>query len=267
MSSVTGSDPRLEEIVEALLTPRRLMPQPGVARYEDRGDIDMPSGRVAYWSTGTGKPVLLVHGWEGSHADLDFFVQPLLACGARVVALDLPAHGESDGTRASLPDFAAAIGRLGEIVGPLAGVIAHSVGCPATALAISHGLRTERAVIIATPTRYERWAREFALESGADPDAVIAALIARGIDVASLDMVKTVSDFTLPALIVHSSDDRVTDARGSRAVSEAWRGSRLRYVEGLGHSRILRDAGVIAEAVDFVLPFDPPQATSAALER
>jgi pimeloyl-ACP methyl ester carboxylesterase len=252
MSPSTQSDPRVSQIVEALLSPRRRDARPSSVRYEEVGTLRSSVGPIAYWSTGHGPAVLLVHGWEGTHADLDAFVEPLLARGARVVTLDLPAHGESFGTQASLPDFATALAELGAEVGPMAGVVAHSVGCPATALAISRGLETQRAVLVSTPTRYERWAREFASEAGVDPDAVVGELIARGIDVPSLDMAKNVAEFTLPALIVHSQDDRVTDALGSRTVSEAWRGSRLHYVDGLGHSRILRDPAVVAEAVDFL---------------
>jgi pimeloyl-ACP methyl ester carboxylesterase len=242
----------LPQIVEALLTPRRRDARPSDVRYEEVGTLRSSVGPIAYWSSGHGPAVLLVHGWEGTHADLDAFVDPLLSRGARVVTLDLPAHGESSGTRATLPDFATALAELGAEIGPFAAVVAHSVGCPATARAISLGLQTQRVVLVSTPTRYERWAREFASEAGVDPDAVIGELIARGIDVPSLDMAKNVAGFTLPALVVHSLDDRVTDAAGSRTVSEAWRGSRLHYVDGLGHSRILRDPGVIAEAVDFL---------------
>jgi pimeloyl-ACP methyl ester carboxylesterase len=254
MSSSLETEQQLREAVDALLTPRRRAAQPSTVRYEERGRFDSVYGPVAYWSSGTGPPVLLVHGWEGTHTDLDAFVEPLLARGARVVTLDLPAHGESAGTQAGIPDFAAAIVAFGALVGPLAGTIAHSVGCPAVALAIGGGLRVERAVFVATPTRYERWAREFAREGGIDGDALVAALVARGIDVPSLDLVKNVADFELPGLLVHSADDRVTDARGSRAVAAAWRGSRLLCVDGLGHARILRDPAVVAEAARFVLP-------------
>jgi alpha-beta hydrolase superfamily lysophospholipase len=163
--------------------------------------------------------VLLVHGWEGTHVDLDAFAQRLLDRGLSVVTLDLPAHGESAGTQATIPDFADAIGSLAAISGPLAGVIAHSGGCPAAALAIERGLRVERAALVSTPTRYERWAREFAEEYAVDADALIAELVARGIDVPSLDMTKTVAGFDLPGLIAHSADDRMTDPRGSRAVA------------------------------------------------
>jgi pimeloyl-ACP methyl ester carboxylesterase len=252
MSSSSERDPQLSLIVEALLTPRRREVRPSIVHYEEVGTLRSSVGRIAHWSSGHGPAVLLVHGWEGTHGDLDAFALLLLTRGARVVTLDLPAHGDSSGIEATLPDFAIALEELGAEVGPFAGVIAHSVGCPATALAISRGLQAQRAVLISTPTRYERWAREFATEAGVDPDAVVGELIARGIDVPSLDMAKNVAAFTIPALIVHSRDDRVTDARGSQTVSEAWRGSRLHYVDGLGHSRILRDPGVIAEAVDFL---------------
>jgi pimeloyl-ACP methyl ester carboxylesterase len=54
-------------------------------------------------------------------------------------------------------------------------------------------------------------------------------------------------------LIVHSVDDRTCEVRGARAVAAAWRGSEMLEVDGLGHSRILRDPSVIARVVDFLV--------------
>ena len=52
--------------------------------YRDEGD-------------GPGVPLLLVHGWTGSKEDFDPVVAPL-AEQRRVVAVDLPGHGDSEGS-------------------------------------------------------------------------------------------------------------------------------------------------------------------------
>ena len=41
--------------------------------------------------------------------------------------------------------------------------------------------------------------------------------------------------------------------RGRRRIAAAWPGARLLTTDGLGHRRVLRDAGVVAEAAGFVL--------------
>src|SRR6516165_7564057 len=56
--------------------------------------------RVAsYIWQGGGPTVVLVHGWNGTSADLRSFIGPLRDTGRRVVAIDLPAHGRSSGSR------------------------------------------------------------------------------------------------------------------------------------------------------------------------
>src|ERR687889_951115 len=63
--------------------------------------VALPDGlHATAW--GAGPTVLLVHGWEGRGAQLGAFVDPLVAAGFRVVALDNPAHGESNGSRSDL---------------------------------------------------------------------------------------------------------------------------------------------------------------------
>jgi pimeloyl-ACP methyl ester carboxylesterase len=195
--------------------------------------------------------VLLVHGWEGSHADLDAFVGPLFARGMRVVTFDLPAHGESSGTTASLPECGRGVLAIGGRIGPLAGAIGHSAGAPSIAIALQHGLQVERVALLASPERYERYVRWFAEENGVDGDALVAIMQARGIDVPSLALSENATQFDVPALIVHSIDDRTCDVRGARRIAAAWRNSDLLEVDGLGHNRLLRDPGVIERVANF----------------
>jgi pimeloyl-ACP methyl ester carboxylesterase len=242
----------LDLIITRMLTPERAARASTVA-WERRETLDFRSGQLAYWVAGSGPPVLLVHGWSAAHADLDAFVAPLLERGVSAVALDLPAHGESAGATATLADCGEAIAALGAHLGPLTGVVGHSAGCPSTALALERGLRAERVALIATPQRYERFVRWFAEEEDIEFETLIEAFAARGVDVRAFDLPVTASRLDVPALIVHSVDDRTCEVRGARAVAAAWRGSEMLEVDGLGHSRILRDPSVIARVVDFLV--------------
>jgi len=54
-----------------------------------------------------------------------------------------------------------------------------------------------------------------------------------------------------PALLIHSSDDRIIAIEDSLAIVAAWPGALHMRVEGLGHQRILADPTVVAAAVEF----------------
>jgi pimeloyl-ACP methyl ester carboxylesterase len=251
VSSTAADD--LQRIATEAITPKRRGPVPSSIVWDSRASLPFHEAEtLAYWSSGSGPPVLLVHGWEGSHADLDAFVGPLLAAGLRVVAVDLPGHGESTGTVAAAPDLGNAVVAIGEALGPLAGIIGHSAGSPAVAYALLAGLRTSCAVLIASPERYERYLRWYAQEAGVDGDALIEVFASRGIDVPSLVLSENAAGIDLPALIVHSNDDRTCDVRNAHDIAAAWRGSELLLVDGLGHNRLLRDPAVVEAVVDFV---------------
>jgi len=243
----------LERIATSMLTPQRGEPAVSTVSWESRDALQTRFGPLAYWASGSGPAVLLVHGWEGTHAHLDAFVAPLLARGARVVAVDLPAHGESAGTMSSLADCGEALANLGAHLGPLAGVIAHSAGSPSTALALRAGMRAERVALIATPERYDRYVKWIAEQEGVEADQLLATLKARGINVSSFVLPETAALLDIPALIVHSVDDRTCDIRGAQRVASAWRGSEFFAVDGLGHMRILKDPAVIDRVVQFMM--------------
>ncbi len=244
--------PELDDLVLGIITPRLGRSAPSSIVWENQELLDTRGGEVAVWHSGAGPAVLLVHGWSSTHADMDAFVAPLLERGHRVVALDLPAHGHSAGATATMTEISNAIADVGSRFGPLAGIVAHSFGCPASAVAIANGLAVERAVLVATPAYYEKLVRRTAAEAGVDPADLIAAFAARGVDVATLNLPRTAATLNLPALILHSADDRIVDIAFGEAVARAWRGSTFVALAGLGHSRILRDAGVAGQAADFI---------------
>ncbi|HEV8694149.1 MAG TPA: alpha/beta fold hydrolase, partial [Lysobacter sp.] len=95
--------------------------------------------------------VLFAHGWSSHGTRIAPWVPPLQAAGYAVVTFDQAAHGKSDGTQTTLPDFACHLLAVGHHFGPAAAVIGHSLGGAATAVALANGLEAERAVLIAPP--------------------------------------------------------------------------------------------------------------------
>src|SRR5688572_16505713 len=106
--------------------------------------------------------VILAHGWGGYAAQMRGFVAPLLEAGYRVVAFDQPAHGVSEGRTTSLLDFADVLAAVARRSGALQGIVAHSLGGAAAALALSRGLAAKRAVLIGASLDVFAYSRMFA---------------------------------------------------------------------------------------------------------
>ena len=216
--------------------------------------VPLPDGLSAT-AWGAGPIVLLVHGWEGRGAQLGAFVDPLVAAGYRVIALDGPAHGDSTGTTVTGPEFARALEMTRETVGPLAAIVAHSFGAFISLLAASRGLAADRIVVIGSPSSVPEVLREFqeliALPARAMPSMVRALEQRGGAPMESFDVARFVGHIDAPLLVVHDTDDlEVPYVNGTR-LAELF-GARLLTTSGLGHRRILYTPDVVSAVVDFV---------------
>ena len=242
--------------LELFMTPRRLAPRDWEAALLRQGaPLTFTNGLIAR-SYGAGPRVLLVHGWEGRGMNLGMFIAPLTAAGYQVIALDGPAHGESPGEQTNPVDFAHGLHNVGKELGPLAGVIAHSMGAASTALALRQGLVAERVVLIAGPSSLAGVLRRFA-QMVRLPEPVAERFYAlvgerAGEPAEALDIAHIGATLTTPALIIHDPADADVPFADAEAIAAIWPDARLYVTEGLGHRRILRNRDVIAMATSFI---------------
>lgn len=221
----------------------------GVAA-ESWGDEDHPA-------------VYLMHGWAGYRGQLGAFVTPLTEAGFQVVALDAPGHGESapgmyGRRRALMPDFIAALRSAISHYGAPAGVVAHSLGASAVAVAAVDGLAAKRLVLIAPVANVMSGLDIFTRAAGVGP-RVRARMPRRveritGMPAAHFDIAARAAECEElpPALVIHDVADKRVPFDNGALVAAAWPDSRLETTEGLGHLRILSDQRVIDTAVAFL---------------
>jgi pimeloyl-ACP methyl ester carboxylesterase len=224
------------------------------------GLLEHKGRAIATWTWGArsreAPAVLLAHGWGGNAAQMRGFVFPLLSAGYRVVAFDQPAHGVSEGRLTGLPDFADVLARVAWQAGDVQGVIAHSLGGAAAALAIARGLPVRRAVIIGTSLDVGAYARRFARWHGMPErvrEAMQAAIEERfGVRWSQLDVAKLAPRLAAPALVIHDWDDRAVPWSQGAELARHWPGAQLMTTRQLGHRRILQDEAVARAAAEFI---------------
>lgn len=210
-----------------------------------------------HWGDRQAAPyVLLAHGWSDHALRMLPWVRALRAGGYAVIAFDQPGHGRSAPGRGYLVDFAAHVASMVDRFGPAAAVIGHSFGAAAAVLAMSEGARIERAVLIAPPADVvaatHRFTRGLCMPVSIAHRicALVEAEIGRELE--SFQIQRRAPALAPSALIVHDLDDReVPWAEGER-YARYWPGARLLNTSGLGHQRVLNDAGVIAAALRFL---------------
>lgn len=201
--------------------------------------------------------VLLLHGWEGRGTQLGRFADPFVQAGYRVIAVDLPAHGESPGRRTDLIECTEALRKIGRDLGPLAAVVAHSFGGAVTTLALERGLDVQAVVLIAAPSSIDDVIRrfgEFMGVRGAGMRAFRAGIERQtGVKLADVEIFERVAGLQIPALIVHDRGDNEVPFHDAERLVARWPNAMLLATEGLGHRRILKEDEVIRRAVEFVI--------------
>ncbi len=248
----------IEEQALALLSARdqprrRARPRVGRALAEaSEHMLPIESGEIAAWRLGEGPAVLMIHGWEDDNAlwgpAVDLFAQ----WGRPVVVIDLPGHGLSTATDATIRSAGQAVIAAAQTLGPIEAVIGHSYGCGAIIHALSHGLRVSKAVLIASPLPRTRPRKP--LEVEAEPEVIARAEEIRQARAANQTekIEAAIAGMTTPCLVVCSIDDEQTPLSNSQRLAQLWPGADLFLADQLGHRFVAQDGDVLARVVSWI---------------
>ncbi len=207
------------------------------------------------WGGGN-RRVLLVHGWTGDAAQMTEFVEPLRAQGCEVISVDLPAHGASSGKLASVVHFQEVILQLHRELGPFHGVIAHSLGAAALTLALSRGMKCERAVFLGPMSSYGTvWSySQQMLNVSPRLIGLTRAHVENWLNIKfdEIEPAKLAPALSTALLVIHDRQDRESPIQDSESLVRVWPGAQLFATEKLGHRRILRDPEVTRRTANFI---------------
>ena len=210
--------------------------------------------RAHVW--GEGPAVLGLHGWEGRGSQFHAFIRPMIQAGFSLITFDQPGHGGSQGSHGGPLDWAQAIHALVRVTGPIHGVVTHSLGAVGAAIAMDQGLTVPRAVFLAPPSEPDPYYSGLLSMLGfpeADHPAAFKAYAERlGLPWDRIRLRSLARHLSSPLLVIHDQGDREVPWSNGAAVASAWPSASLLTTTGLGHRRIVQDAGVIREAVAFL---------------
>lgn len=201
--------------------------------------------------------VLFVHGWAGRGTQFQFFFPFILEAGFRIVAFDGPAHGKSDGKQTNIAEFEEALKQLIKNRGVPRAAITHSFGGIATLMGISNGLPIRKLINIGSPSIGDEIIRTFLRE--VNGSWAIATFFKQY-------MIKkygrSFNEFSgeyfirkiqhLDLLLVHDENDKDVPIIHAERILELYPNAKMYRTRGLGHTRILKDEGVIKVCVQFI---------------
>lgn len=222
-----------------------------------RLSIDYGGLELAAWAWGEGKRALLVHGWESRAAHMSAFVPGLIDRGYEVIALDAPAHGDSQGELTDVVDYGRALLDVERQLRPLDAIIAHSVGSAAVLYALANGAKAKASVHLCGPSSLtrviRRAARMFGLDETGAAQLENLMSVHLGSDLDLMDLTNLRHGMAHPALILHDPEDQEVPVGESHELAVAWPGAALMLVPGVGHRKIIQDPETVSRVTEFVI--------------
>ncbi|ASP38502.1 alpha/beta hydrolase [Bacterioplanes sanyensis] len=245
------------------LTPRLPAIKPWEQDVEQRGKRSFFGKDNQYsalhWSTDenrTGQTVLLVHGWESRATHMSQLIEPLLALGLDVVAIDGPAHGQSAGTTSNPVAFAHAITAAERSFGPFVAIVGHSMGGAAVAIAGEFSVHPQSYVLLAAPASLLQVLQSYAsfvgLPSRCRREFISAVESAVGVPASRIHTGQLLALCKKPTLIIHSSDDVEVPVMAAQHIQQSLPDAEVWHPSGLGHRRLLKDAQVAERVAQFI---------------
>ena len=190
------------------------------------------------------------------------FAEQIRRAGFRAVLIDCPAHGLSPGERTSLIGCAHAVVAAASTLTRPCAIVAHSMGCLATLLALegkrplSHAAVADKLVLISSPNRFQDVTLEHGAHLGLNRRAQrvfehhLERIAYR--DVASFQAADLLATHPVPTLLLHGREDREVLPRCSEQIAAASPEAKLMTFEGLEHRKVLFAPPVIRAAVKFL---------------
>lgn len=205
-----------------------------------------------------GKKILICHGFDSYIYKFAEFIHPLLNEGFEVLAFDAPAHGISQGSQITMPAYKEMILEIHHRFGPVDGIMAHSLGGLAAALALEQMKDNEhkRFVLIAPLTESSRAVQTFFqhIKVSTRVKQVFEKLIIEigGMPTSWYSVARVMQSITTPTLWIHDEDDKLTPYDDMKhLLNKQLTHIRFEITKGLGHS-LYRDKNVAEKIVAFL---------------
>lgn len=229
-----------------------------LAQEAEKFEVQIPGKRIQCYSWGKGPMVLLVHGWAGRATQFRKIIYGLVNANFRVVAFDGPAHGNSDGRSTNILEFEEAFEKIYAKVGIPEGIIAHSFGGGAVLFAAMNGMVVKKLINIATPTIGDEIIKTYLKTIHGSPatasffKAYILKKSGKPFDeFTALHFIRNITQ-DIDLMIVHDENDQEVTIQHAQELIRFYPAAIFYKTQGLGHTRILKDEGVIKKCITFI---------------
>lgn len=227
-------------------------------------EIEFEGRLLKGYSLGTGKTVLLVHGWGSRASHLILLARFLTKNGYRAVVFDAPAHGNSrkENDVSNMFEMGRAISTVVKKVGPIYGLIAHSLGASAALFALAgtghlsaHTFEVEKLILISTPISVERIIENYSRnknEMDAIGELTLSLENAFNFRATDYNLLTSLQSVKSSIMIIHDEQDEEIPVSEALMLKEADERILLKITTGYGHQKILMNREMLNSVKEFL---------------
>jgi len=230
-------------------------------------EIPFEEQTLQCYSWGSGKTVLLVHGWGSRASHLVPLARILSSSGLKVVAFDAPAHSSVNENRqkdkSSMFEFCRSISSIVEKINPVYAIVGHSLGAASSAFDAAGYLRladykvnVEKLVLISCPANLKSVIKSFSKNNDLNCDDEVRLIRELEEDfnfsVEDYSVEKAIQNINSEILVIHDADDPEIPFSEAEDISKAAKKVHTCFTNGSGHDKILINRTMLAKVKEFL---------------
>ena len=206
------------------------------------------------------KKLLILHGFESSVINFEKYINPLIKKGYEIIAFDAPAHGRSEGKQINAIDYKNFVLHVMKGYGPITSFITHSFGGLALSLALEEIRHDEswKVVFIAPATEsvtamdnFFEYLRIDDKEVKQEFEAIITEVNQKPLSWYSVS--RAAENIKAQVLFLQDRQDNQTPLKDVDVIiNKGYPNFHFIISDGLGHSKIYRDAATVQAIIDFL---------------
>jgi len=210
---------------------------------------------MTYRWKGKNKTVLLSHGWESNTSRWKGLIELLKAQNYNIIALDAPAHGDSESKKFNAVLYSKFINVVCKQFNPEI-IIGHSVGGMASVFYQNkYQLKSlNKLVLLGAPSEFETILKNYTdmLSYNSKVVKSLEKLVEDtfGAKPSSFSAAKYCKTIKVEGLIIHDKKDKIIPFSDAKLIHESFKNSKLIATTGFGHS--LNHKEVYSHIVEFI---------------
>jgi len=210
---------------------------------------------MTYRWLGNKQTVLLAHGWESNSARWKPLIKKLQNLNYNIIALDAPAHGDSNGKQFNALLYSKCINVVVKKFNPTV-LVGHSVGGMATVFSY-HAFQftnIEKMILLGAPSElkdvFKRYVDMMRYNKSIENQINKIVFERFGRNIRDFSTAKFLSEVSFKGLIIHDEHDPIIPYSEAISINKSFKNSTLITTQHLGHS--LKSDAVNTHIIDFI---------------